>query len=108
MDEKEPRNIDLSIGDPEPSDIEERAQYVARVAAFFQDILNPKLERMKSQQAVAMQDPSEDMMMTQYRRGAINAFALLQDWGDLMVSELQDMRKQIDLEEIEEENALDS
>ena len=103
---EEQRNIDLSVGDPEPSDIEERAQYVSRVAAFHSDILNKKLEHMKSQQAVAMQDPNEDMAMIQYRRGAINAFALLQDWGDLMIGEMQDMSREIDIS-IDDENALD-
>ncbi len=96
MAEHEPKklHIDMSAGDPEPSDEEERAEYVQRVAGFFTDIMDKKIEYLKSLQAIAMQDPEESDKMTQYRRGAINAFALLQDWGDQMIAEAQAIRYQ--------------
>lgn len=92
--------IDLSVGDPVPSDSEARKLYVATVAEFFKTYFNPKLYAMISnvREQLEKMDSTVDAQgnpMTSFKsadfdkilKGTINALWLMYDWGVQMTNE---------------------
>ena len=73
--------------DPSPLDSEARKEYTAKVAGFFHDILNNKLECMIAEQKDELSLIGQPEWKQNILRANINICNLLLDWGDLMQSE---------------------
>lgn len=82
-------DIDLDAGDPSPEDPVARREYVARAAGFYKDVLGPKLKELIADQMWALKDPKSTREADMTAKAAVNAFALMMDWGDRMVAEHQ-------------------
>ena len=79
--------IDYRFEDPSPLVQQERAGYVARVAAFYKEVLEPKLKHMISEQQAELSVPTSPRDLDLINKGSINAFSLLMDWGEEMINE---------------------
>ena len=86
--------IEAGIADPSPTDVEARIKYVAEVALFYDDKLEPKLLQLLAQNRDMLDriyaEVPEGFTREQYiwiLLGTSNAFKLLLDWGDAMRSE---------------------
>lgn len=75
------------MDDGEPTDQADRREYVARVAGFFHDIMQPKLESMIAAQHNEMATVTNSRETDLFIKANINAFSLLLDWGDACESE---------------------
>lgn len=82
-------DFDPHAGDPSPDDPALRREYVARSAGFYVDVLRPKLLELMAEQSRRLWSPTSTRESDLGAKAAINAFALLMDWGDEMVSEHQ-------------------
>lgn len=83
----------LKVDDGEPTDIKERREYVGRVAGFFSDILNKKLDAMIVQQHQALANPLNSREEDISIKANINALSLIYDWGDACLLEHLDNGK---------------
>lgn len=82
-----PAQIDPFMGDIEPKDAETRKLYVAQVAGFHKDVLDPKLRKMIASTHVMLEEASNDRDTDQAIKGTLYAFRELIRWGSLMVNE---------------------
>ena len=80
-------NIDIKKGDPEPSDPEARAAYVANVANFFTSYGTQKIDYLIANLAreliSPLNKPEDDVRI----KATINALSLILDWADTIVAE---------------------
>jgi hypothetical protein len=85
--------VSVITDDPEPSKEVERKPYVARVAAFYHDILSAKLKRMISdvrEQVMSIGRETfgySNQEFDIYLKGTENAFHLIEEWGEMAISE---------------------
>ena len=83
-----PKEIfDISIGDPTPTDSEERRMYVAQVAGFFKEILEPKLKQMISSAHNILEATSSDRDSDLQLKGVIYSFREMIKWGNSVLNE---------------------
>lgn len=80
--------IDMSIGDPEPSEVVARREYVARVAAFHKDVLDKKIKAMISEVRAELEKIENTPKMDEILKGTCNALWLIYDWGEQCVNEM--------------------
>jgi len=93
---KSARVIAADVGDPEPRDEEQRMDYVAQAANFYDAILEQKLLQMiaqvREQEDTIFAEVPPGMTRVEYDyvlKGTSNAFKLLMDWGEIMRGEHQ-------------------
>ena len=79
--------LTANVDDGEPTDKQQRKEYVAAVSGFFFSHMNPKLNAMLVDQHNALANPMNEPKEDYILKGAINGIALIQDWGDAMLSE---------------------
>ena len=79
--------IDFNLGDPEPEKVSERKEYAAKVAAFFQDIGNKKINFLISELGNELIDPDKTDEEHQKIRLTINGMSLILDWAESMTVE---------------------
>lgn len=79
--------IDVFLGDTTPSDTEARKVYVSQVAAFFKDILEPKLKYMLSNLHNVLEERDSDRDFDLVLKGVAYAFRDLMRWGHAMINE---------------------
>ena len=87
LEEKNKVKIDVMVRDPVPSDSEARNAYVARVAGFFVDILEPKLKHMISNSYFVLEDTNNSQNVDNMLKGAIYAFREILLWGETLTNE---------------------
>lgn len=79
--------VDITTADPSPTDTEQRKLYVAQVAGFFTEVLEPKLKQMIANTREAMDDVTNEREYDQAMKGASYALQELMRWGKAMVNE---------------------
>lgn len=85
--------VEVDMGDPSPSDMEERKAYVSQVAGFHHEILKDKIQSLVSNAYGQFEKiDRETFGLTQeqydlFLKGTINGFWSLYEWGELMISE---------------------
>lgn len=79
--------VDFDLDDGSPTDLILRRDYVARSAGFYQDILKKLLESQISNQYKELANPANTTEKDLLIKANINAFSLMMDWGDSMISE---------------------
>lgn len=81
------RLINVDVGDPAPVDTDERKIYVARVAAFFQDVLEEKFKSMISNIHNLIEEEGIDEKQHYKLLGAVYSLRELLVWGKNMINE---------------------
>lgn len=84
---KEKTVIDVSLGDPIPQDTDTRKMYVATVAGFFKEILEPKLKYMISNVHNMFEEVGNDRDFDLILKGVTYSFREMIKWGESMVNE---------------------
>ena len=79
--------IDVSLGDPTPTDPVERQQFVAQVASLQMNILKPKLEYMITKVHEILELTDNDRDYDQALKGTIYAFREIIRWGESCFNE---------------------
>lgn len=79
--------IDIDIGDPSPTDVVKRKEYVAEVAGLHRKILEPKLRQMISVSHNLSEAVSSEREFDLVMKGVVYAFREILKWGESMVSE---------------------
>lgn len=85
--------VDLDMGDPEPTDAATRKMYVARVAQFHHETMEPKLLSLISDARGQFEQISRDLFGLKpaeydlFLKGTINGLWLIHEWGRSMVNE---------------------
>lgn len=79
--------VDINVGDPSPTDKEDRKLYVAAVAGFHKNYLKPKINQMISTTNSILKDIQNERDLDLVLKGSIYAFEELNRWGDVMISE---------------------
>lgn len=94
--------VDIDIGDPAPADRVARREYVARSAAFYKDILEPKTRQMISEVNIELANVENGRGVDWLLKGTINCCHLFRDWGEMMISEhVDNQTNRIEDEELE-------
>ena len=88
--------IDISLGDPIPSESDQRKQYVGKVAGFFKDVLKPKLYQMISVAHNILEERDSDREFDMVLKGAIFAYRDIIRWGEAMINEQLSYQSQDD------------
>lgn len=78
--------VDLNAEDPDLAQLD-RQSYVYRVALFFKEVLDRKLEYWIAQNYKALGQVTNSQRYDDVIKGTINAFWIIYDWGDLMQKE---------------------
>lgn len=91
--------IDITLGDPTPSDSAERKAYVAKVAGFFKDVMEPKINHMISVAHNMMEATDSDREFDLILKGVVYSFREFKKWGEMMLNE--QIANQIDVPEDE-------
>lgn len=78
--------FDFNIGDPIPGG-EARKGYVASVAGFYKDILEPKLKQMIAVSYTMLEETSNDRDFDLILKGVVYSFRDLMKWGETMHNE---------------------
>lgn len=86
-EEKSNPIVDTSLGDPIPEDSEERRMYVAKVAGFFKETMEPKLKYMISTAHNMLESTSGDRDYDLVLKGVIYSFREMIKWGEAMLNE---------------------
>lgn len=85
--EEEDRPIfDFSVADPIPGG-DARKGYVASVAGFYKDILEPKLKQCIAVAHNLLDEPSNDRDFDLTLKGVVYSFRELMKWGETMHNE---------------------
>lgn len=84
---KERSIIDTNIGDTTPTDSEARKMYVASVAGFFKNIMEPKLKEMISVAHNVLEERDSDRDFDLILKGIIYSYRDLIRWGESMLNE---------------------
>jgi hypothetical protein len=79
--------IDVDIGDPTPDKIEQRREYVAKVAGFYKDVLKSKLLQMISVFHKLLEEETNDRETDLYLKIGTFICRDLMKWGDQAISE---------------------
>jgi len=79
--------VDFTLGDPIPQDSEARKAYVARVAAFYSEVFDPKLKFMLSHVHVMFEEENNSRDLDLILKGVTYAFRELMKWGKVMINE---------------------
>lgn len=79
--------VSLSVGDPSPVDTEQRKAYVAQVAGFFKEIMDPKLNQMLSVAHNLLEETSNGNEYDLVLKGVTFSYRDLMKWGQSMVNE---------------------
>jgi len=77
----------FDIGDPIPKSEEDRKMYVASVAGFYKDILEPKLKQMISVALNLLEESSNERDFDLTLKGVVYSFRELMKWGETMINE---------------------
>lgn len=85
--EKPKEIIDIEIGDPTPTDSEARKIYVATVAGFFKNIMEPKLKYMLSYLHNRFEEQDSERDFDLILKGAAYSYRELIKWGNTMINE---------------------
>ncbi len=86
-EEKDRPIIDTNIGDTTPTDSEARKMYVASVAGFFKNIMEPKLKEMISVAHNVLEERDSDRDFDLILKGIIYSYRDLIRWGESMLNE---------------------
>ena len=86
------RVVPAGVGDPAPSDQVPRREYIARVAAFHTDVMKYKIESMVSEVRAELEKVDNPPELDRILKGTCNALWLINDWGELAVSEMMSYR----------------
>lgn len=92
--------VPIDLLDPAPADSQTRSEYMARVAGFYFDILEPKLKQMISSSYAVLEGentPEQDNLL----KGTIFALREIMRWGENCLNEHK--AKYIEPDEDEEE-----
>jgi len=85
--------VGVEVGDPEPTDTEERKLYVAAVAGFQHQFLGPKLLKMIADARGQFEEVGKDTFgfsqheYDTFLKGTINGLWLIHEWGRSLVNE---------------------
>jgi hypothetical protein len=87
LEEKMKPLIDVNIEDPSPKDTAIRKIYVSRVAGFFKEILNEKLNQMISVAHNILEETNSSRDYDLILKGIVFSYRDLIRWGESMVNE---------------------
>lgn len=93
--------IDITLGDPTPTDSEQRKAYVAQVAGFFESILKPKINHMIMVTHNLLEATDTDRDFDLVLKGVIYSFREFKKWGESMVNE--QLANQVETPEVEKD-----
>lgn len=79
--------VTFDMDDGSPTEPIARREYVARVSGFYYDIFKKKLESLIARQQQELTNLNNSHETDLFHKANINAFSLLLDWGDEMLSE---------------------
>lgn len=79
--------IKIDIGDPTPEKAEERRAYIARVAGFYKDILQPKCLQMISIFHKLLEEETNDSKTDSILKIGVYICREWMKWGDQAISE---------------------
>lgn len=78
--ENRKKTLNLSAEDTSPIDIEKRKDYIAKVAIFYKDIFEKKINEMVTYQYAALGDIDNNKEKDLIHKGTINALNLIDEW----------------------------
>lgn len=100
--------VPCDLLDPSPTEVVERKAYVAKVAGFFQDVLNKKIYAMISASHSLLEDESLSEKQSDKILGSIYSLREFLHWGKTMLNEhlsyIQEGKEETAEEEINNKN----